>query len=37
MKIKVTGNAEISLTVGGRSIKIDPKGVTILGPIVKLN
>ena len=29
--------ARITLAVGGNSIKIDPGGVTVLGPMIKLN
>jgi type VI secretion system secreted protein VgrG len=35
--VEITGLASITLKVGGSSIKIDPSGVSILGPIVKLN
>jgi type VI secretion system secreted protein VgrG len=37
MKVEITGQAEISLTVGGSFIKIDPSGVTVFGPMIKLN
>jgi type VI secretion system secreted protein VgrG len=36
-KVEISGDTEITLKVGASSIKIDPSGVTILGPIVKLN
>ena len=35
--VEITGMASITLKVGGSSIKIDPSGVSIMGPIVKLN
>ena len=37
MKVEIVGMTEISLTVGGSFVKIDPSGVTIFGPMVKLN
>lgn len=35
--IKISGKAEILLSVGGSSIKLDASGVTIAGPLVKIN
>jgi type VI secretion system secreted protein VgrG len=35
--VKISGKAEILLSVGGSSIKLDPSGVTIVGPLVKIN
>lgn len=35
--VKMTGAQEISLTVGGSSIVLNAAGVTILGPLVKIN
>lgn len=36
-QVKITGMAEITLAVGGSFVKIDPSGVTIFGPLVKIN
>jgi len=36
-KVTVSANTEIMLKVGGSFVKIDPSGVTIFGPIVKIN
>ena len=35
--IKISGKAEILLSVGGSSVKLDASGVTIAGPLVKIN
>lgn len=35
--VKVSGKTEILLSVGGSSIKLDASGVTIAGPLVKIN
>ncbi|HEU0222096.1 MAG TPA: type VI secretion system tip protein TssI/VgrG [Paracoccaceae bacterium] len=35
--IAINGTAQITLSVGGSSIKLDPSGVTIVGPLVKIN
>lgn len=35
--VEISATASITLTVGGSSIKIDPSGVTVLGPMIKLN
>jgi type VI secretion system secreted protein VgrG len=37
LAVEITGKTAISLTVGGSFVKIDPSGVTIFGPMVKLN
>jgi type VI secretion system secreted protein VgrG len=37
LTIDLKGTATITLSVGGSSIKLDPSGVTILGPLVKIN
>jgi hypothetical protein len=37
MTVEITGKTEIKLTVGGSFIKIDPSGVTVFGPMIKLN
>lgn len=37
LAVEVTGKTSIQLKVGGSFVKIDPSGVTIFGPIVKLN
>jgi type VI secretion system secreted protein VgrG len=37
LTVEITGKTMISLTVGGSYVKIDPSGVTVFGPIVKLN
>ena len=37
MSVKVTANTSITLTCGPSSIKIDPSGVQISGPMVKIN
>ncbi len=36
-KVEINGQTEIKLTVGGSFIKIDPSGITVFGPIIKLN
>jgi type VI secretion system secreted protein VgrG len=33
-KISLTGQAEVSITVGGSSIKVTPAGVDIMGPMI---
>ena len=33
--VKLTGTASIELTVGGTSLKIDPSGITLSGPMIK--
>jgi type VI secretion system secreted protein VgrG len=35
--ISINGATSLTLSVGGSSIKLDPSGVTILGPLVKIN
>jgi type VI secretion system secreted protein VgrG len=37
MTVQITAQAAITLTVGGSFVKIDPSGVTVVGPLVKLN
>ncbi|MEM7024180.1 MAG: type VI secretion system tip protein TssI/VgrG [Pseudomonadota bacterium] len=36
-QVEIIGTTQISLTVGGSYIKIDPSGITIFGPMLKLN
>jgi type VI secretion system secreted protein VgrG len=33
--VKLTGTASIELTVGGTSLKLDPSGITMSGPMIK--
>ena len=35
--VEIQATASITLMVGGSSIKIDPSGVTVAGPMIKLN
>ncbi len=37
MKVVVEAGAEITLKAGGSFVKLDPSGVTIVGPSVKIN
>ena len=37
MGVVIEGMAELTLKVGGSFVKIDPSGVTISGPMIKLN
>ncbi|WP_416234175.1 type VI secretion system Vgr family protein, partial [Marinobacter sp. JSM 1782161] len=37
MKIVVEAGAEITLTAGGSFVKVDPSGVTVSGPTIKMN
>ncbi|TVP42469.1 MAG: type VI secretion system tip protein VgrG, partial [Halomonas sp.] len=37
MKVVIEAGAEITLQAGGSFLKIDPSGVTIVGPQVKIN
>lgn len=37
MEIAMTAQTSITLTVGPSSIKIDPTGVTVMAPLIKLN
>jgi type VI secretion system secreted protein VgrG len=37
MKIVIEAGAEITLKAGGSFIKVDPSGVTVSGPMVKMN
>ena len=37
MKIVIEAGAEVTLKAGGSFVKVDPSGVTVSGPMVKLN
>ncbi|SDM94954.1 type VI secretion system secreted protein VgrG, partial [Franzmannia pantelleriensis] len=37
MKVVIDAGAEITLNAGGSFVKLDPSGVTIVGPSVKIN
>ncbi|WP_207389328.1 hypothetical protein [Marinobacter halodurans] len=37
MKIVVEAGAEITLKAGGSFVKVDPSGVTVSGPMIKMN
>ena len=37
MKIVIEAGAEVTLTAGGSFVKVDPSGVTISGPLVRMN
>jgi len=37
MKIVIEAGAEVTLKAGGSFVKVDPSGVTVSGPMVKMN
>jgi type VI secretion system secreted protein VgrG len=37
MTVEISAQASITLSVGGSSVKIDPSGVAVMGPLIKLN
>ena len=37
MKIVIEAGAEVTLKAGGSFVKVDPSGVTVVGPMVKMN
>eukprot|EP00163_Fabomonas_tropica_P007376 TRINITY_DN170_c0_g1_i5.p1 TRINITY_DN170_c0_g1~~TRINITY_DN170_c0_g1_i5.p1 ORF type:complete len:707 (+),score=87.96 TRINITY_DN170_c0_g1_i5:1150-3270(+) len=37
MKIVIEAGAEVTLTAGGSFVKVDPSGVTVSGPLVRMN
>ncbi|MDX5385009.1 MAG: hypothetical protein LPK15_00005, partial [Alteromonadaceae bacterium] len=37
MKIVIEAGAEVTLKAGGSFVKVDPSGVTISGPLVRMN
>src|SRR5690606_39846391 len=37
MKIVIEAGAEVTLKAGGSFVKVDPSGVTVSGPLVRMN
>jgi len=37
VQVSIQGKGKVSITCGGSSVTVDPSGVTIMGPMVKLN